>query len=349
MRNLLLGCAVAGLLAAPAAQAQDAAVFRPVGGWTADFGDDYCRLVRTFSDGKDEVSLALERTQPGAFLRLIMVGEGVNPFRNAETITYNFLPGGSAFEGRYSRARTGDGKDMVGFDPLVLMLNPPAFTPPPPGSPPPTPPVYNRAQELETARSINGVALGEGLTSPVRFETGSLRAPLATMQDCADGLLPVWGLDREKHTTMTAAPVLNPRRDGVLPQGTIQFGDFEKFAGNSNLVRVIIGADGKPTSCTVYQPTLMEALNRRICSLVMSRATFQPAKDADGQPMASFWMGSPMLLGPPFGGARRAGPVAAGPTDTGGPPPDVPRPATNAPDAPFGATAPGAPAPAPGS
>lgn len=305
MKRLLLGYAVAGLLAAPVAQAQDGpAVFRPVGAWTADFGDDYCRLFRTFSDGQNEVQLALERTQPGAFLRLLFAGDGVNPFRNAETISYNFLPGGSTFNGRYVRARTGDGNDLVGFDPMVLMLAPPVFTPPPPGTPPGPPPVYNRAQEQETARGINGVALGTGLTDPVSFETGSLRAPVAMLQTCADDLLTVWGLDAEKHKAMTAAPILNPRDDGVVPQGTIQFGDFEKFVGNANLVRVIIGTDGKPTACTVYQPTLMQSLNNRICGMVMSRATFQPAKDANGEPMASFWMGSPMFLGPPFGGRR---------------------------------------------
>jgi hypothetical protein len=307
MKKLLLACAVAGLLVAPTAQAQDGAVFRPVGGWTADFGDDYCRIFRTFSDGEKEVQLALERTQPGAFLRLIMAGEGVNPFRNAETISYNFLPGGSNFNARYVRARTGDGKDMVGFDPLVLRLAPPVFAPPAPGTPPAPPPVYSRSQELETARGITGVALGQGLTSPVSFQTGSLRAPIEVLQACADDLLVVWGLDVEKHKTMTAAPILNPRQDGVVPQGTIQFGDFEKFAGNSNLLRVMIGADGKPTSCTVYQPSLMQSLNNRICSMVMSRATFQPAKDADGQPMASFWMGSPLFLGPPRPGGRGPG------------------------------------------
>jgi len=33
----------------------------------------------------------------------------------------------------------------------------------------------------------------------------------------------------------------------------------------------------------------------------MEKATFQPAKDANGEPMASYWMGSPTAFGPPFG------------------------------------------------
>ena len=139
----------------------------------------------------------------------------------------------------------------------------------------------------------------------MRFETGSLRAPITALQTCADDLLTVWGLDPEKHKTMTTLAILNPDPNGVLPQGTIPFGDFGKFGGGANQVRVLIGADGKPTGCTIYSPTLGQSLNERICTLVMSKATFQPAKDADGQPMASFWMGSPLFLGPPFPGGRR--------------------------------------------
>jgi hypothetical protein len=296
MKRLLLGCAAAGMRASTTAQAQDAAVFRPAGGWVADYGEDYCRLIRTFSDGTDEVSLALERTQPGSPMRLIMVGDGIKTFRGADQIGFAFTPGGNAAKSRYVRSETTEGKQYLNFDPVTLA--PFAFTP---GAPPPP---YNRDAEQEAARAINGLALNEGLTDPVRFETGSLRAPIAAMQACADDLLKVWGLDPDKHKTMTTAAVLNPDPNGVLPQGTIPFSEFGKFGGGANQVRVLIGADGKPSACTIYSPSLSETLNQRICSLVMSKATFQPAKDAGGQAMASFWMGSPMFLGPPFPGRR---------------------------------------------
>jgi len=296
MKRLLWGCVAAGMLMSSAAQAQEAGVFRPTAGWVADFGEDYCRLVRTFSDGKDEVSLAMERTQPGGFLRLLLVGNGVTTFRGADQIGYTLLPSGGERDTRYVRSETADGQQFLGFD--ALTLAPLAFTPDTP------PPPYRRDTELETARGITGVALAKGLTKPVRFETGPLRAPVEVMQACADDLLVVWGLDVEKHKTMTAGPIPNPAPGGVLPQGTIPFGEFSKFGGGANQVRLIVGADGKPTSCTIYSPSLSTSLNNRICSLILKDATFQPAKDADGQPMASFWMGPPLAFGPPFPGRR---------------------------------------------
>jgi hypothetical protein len=296
MNKLLLGGAVIGLLAAPLAQAQEATVFRPTGGWTADFGDDYCRLVRTFSDGEDEVSLALQRTQPGSFVQLLFVGNGIKTFRGADQIGYTFQPAGSARETRYVRSETTDGKQFLSTEAITLA----PFVPRPGGLPP-----YSRASELETARGINAIALDKGLTDPVLFETGSLRAPVEVMQACADDLLVVWGLDVDKHKTMSAAPIPNPAPGGVLPQGTIPFGEFGKLGGGANQVRILVGADGKPTACTIYAPSLSESLNQRICSLVMEKATFEAAKDADGQAMASYWMGSPMFLGPPPPGGRR--------------------------------------------
>jgi hypothetical protein len=307
MRRKVSLLALAALALAPLRAQAEVGVFTPSGGWTADYGDDYCRLVRTFSDGKDQLSLALERLQPGAQVRMIMVGDGLKPFRGADQIAYQFAPSGAAGKARYVRSQTPDGKQFVSFDPVFLA----ALTPPAPGTPPGPPPVYNREREQETARGITGIALAEGLTSPVRIETGSLRAPIAAMQACADDLLKVWGLDPDKHKTMTAAARLNPSPDGVLPQGTIPFSEFGKFGGGANQVRLLIGADGKVTACTIYSPSLSQSLNDKICTLAKERATFQPAKDADGQAMASVWMGSPMFLGPPLGGRGR-GPGSGG-------------------------------------
>jgi len=306
----LLALASLTLALAPLPAQAEEGVFTPSGGWTADYGDDYCRLVRTFSDGKDQLSLALERLQPGAQVRMIMVGDGLKPFRGADQIAYQFAPSGAAGKARYVRSQTADGKQFVSFDPVFLA----ALTPPAPG----TPPVYSREREQETARGVTGIALAEGLTTPVRIETGSLRAPIAAMQACADDLLKVWGLDPDKHKTMTAAARLNPNADGVLPQGTIPFSEFGKFGGGANQVRLLIGADGRVTACTIYSPSLSQSLNDKICSLAKERATFQPAKDADGQAMASVWMGSPMFLGPPLGGRGRGPGGGGGGGDSGG-------------------------------
>lgn len=295
MKKLLLGGALVGLVLSPTAQAQDdAAVFRPSSAWAADYGDDYCRLVRSFSDGKDEVTVMLQRVQPGADTQVMLIGDAIKPFRGAEELGWRFLPTDGERKSRYGR---GEVQGQPYFRIENVMLTP--FAPPAPGTPP-GPPRYDRAAEQAATKALTGILVSTGVTKPVRIETGSLGAPIGALQACTDDLVKSWGLDAEKHKAMSMPAMMNPAPDGVLPQGTIPFTEFAKFAGGANQVRVMLDTAGKPTSCTIFSPTLEKGLNDRICQLVMQKASFTPAKDASGQPMATYWMGSPMFLGPPI-------------------------------------------------
>jgi hypothetical protein len=54
MKRLLAAIAASCALAGIAHAADDSAsprVFEPSGPWAADYGEDYCRLARNFSDG----------------------------------------------------------------------------------------------------------------------------------------------------------------------------------------------------------------------------------------------------------------------------------------------------------
>ncbi|HZF46603.1 MAG TPA: hypothetical protein VEZ26_09710, partial [Sphingomonadaceae bacterium] len=78
--------------------------------------------------------------------------------------------------------------------------------------------------------------------------------------------------------------------------------DFGKLGGAANQIRVIVGTDGKPTSCAVHWASLEQKTNDAICKGVMEKGSFIPALDAAGQPMASLWTVPPVAFMPPFGG-----------------------------------------------
>lgn len=302
MRKIISSAAVAGLLASTAVQAQDVAVFKPASVWAADYGEDYCRLIREFSDGTNTINLAFQRVQPGADTQVMLIGNGVRTFRGATQLTWHFTPTDSERKTNYARSETGDGQQYLRMDNVTLV----PFTPPAPGTPPGPPPPYSRTDEQAKTKAYTGLTMTAGLTRPIQIDTGPLDGPVAALQTCADDLLQTWGLDPAKHKTLTAVAVPTPRADGILPTGTIPFSDFAKFAGGGNTIRLMLNAEGKPTACHVHSPTLSAAKNEEICKLAMERASFTPAKDAQGQAMASYWMGSPMFLGaPPAGGGRR--------------------------------------------
>lgn len=287
-------CAIAGT-----AHAADggARVFKPAGQWTADYGDDYCRLSRNFSDGSGEISLAMERIQPGIDARMILLGDTIKLYRGAKSVEYRFLPSGESRTGQLLRSNTAEGKQYLVVSP-VLMGAAPA-----PGTPPGPPPAYDRAKEQAFAGVIEGVTVSGGTTEPIELQTGALKPVVAALQACTDDLVKSWGIDPAKQNAATRTVLPDGSTANWLPGGTIGFEDFGKLGGEMNQVRMLVDATGKPTDCKIHFPSLAQATNDKVCKSLMANARFQPALDADGKPFASYYITSPLLLfGPPPGG-----------------------------------------------
>lgn len=315
MRNSIIALSLtAALVTVPTtAFAQDAKVFNAAGAWSLDYGDDYCRLAGAFSDGEDQISLALERSHPSNQARLVLVGDAIRPYRAADTITYNYLPSGAGIPAAYFKSAIGDGQQLLNFGNINFaapfdfgaFAAEGAAPPPPPAEgadfEPIVIPPYDRAAEKTFAAGVTGIYLDAGLTSPIRINTGKMSGPIEALQGCADDLIASWGLDAEKHQTMTATAA--PAEDARywVPNGTIGFGDFESLSGGRNSVRVMIDATGKPTDCQVHWPSLKDSTNKNICKSLIENGKFTPAKDANGQAMASYWTVEPFFLLPPFG------------------------------------------------
>lgn len=294
---------VAGLVAAavtlagaiPAA-AEDTRAFKPTGQWTLDYGEDYCRLLRPFSDGKSEVALAFERIQPGPFMRMVLVGQNLATKSRAQELEWNFEPSGTARKARHAQSKTDEKLDYLNLGPVTIA----EFQPPAPGSPPPA---YDRAAEKAAAKPLAAIAIDGGMVEPMRIDTGSLESAIGALQACADDLAGSWGLDRASLASSTPAM---PVDGGVGWLGMeIPFNEYSRFAGGGNQVRLMVDAAGEPTSCHIHWPTLSDTTNKKICSALMRKAKFMPAKDASGTPITGFWVGSPLFLGPPMPGGRR--------------------------------------------
>jgi hypothetical protein len=319
----LLACAAMTVTSAPVAAQDGPRVFTRDGSWVLDAGEESCQLMRVFTNGDDQISLALERNKAENQVRMILVGNAIRTFRRAENVGYRLLPINDQRSARYISSQTPDGQSYYNFGMVTLAPNPFALvgagmTPPGggagagpgpsgPGAGPGGPggfgaPMYDRAAELEFAAGITAIEFSEGLLNPIRLETGSLRGPMEALQACTDDLLLSWGLDWEKHQTMTrrAAPA-GPAFEWI-PTGVVGFQDFAAFGGARNPFRVMVGADGKPTECQAHWVSLDARKNEQICNGIMQNGNFLPALDAEGQPMASYWMVDYMFgLNRPFG------------------------------------------------
>jgi len=54
--------------------------------------------------------------------------------------------------------------------------------------------------------------------------------------------------------------------------------------------RLTIGTDGVPTACHIQISTRPEGFEKAVCSGIMKRARFTPARDAKGDPLVSFYV-----------------------------------------------------------
>lgn len=316
MKKLLAAASMLSLLSGTA-QAAGPRMFKPAGDWQADYGDDYCRLARSFSDGTNTLSVALERFHPTNAVRVILVGNGISMYRGSTELEYTLAPSGGQRKGPFWRSETADGQQYLNLGEL-FMAAPFAFgapgAPPPAGptaGPPPAPPKpgepflippYDRAAEQEFAKGVTSFSITGGVIDPVTIEIGRLRSVVGALQKCSDDLLNTWGLDAAKHQTMTRPAQPASEASKWLPTGTIGFGDFGKLGGAANQIRVMVGADGKPSACAVHWASLEKKTNDAICKAIMDKGQFHPALDAAGQPMASYWTVAPFFLMPPFGG-----------------------------------------------
>jgi len=306
----LLACAAMLTVTAPPAAAQDGPqVFTRTGTWVLDAGEESCQLARVFTNGTDQVSLALERNRADNVARMVLVGNAIRTYRAAAEVGYRFLPAGDQRTARYIRSETPEGQAYFNFGSVFIGPNP--FAGPPvaaPGAPPAAPPAefvvppYDRAAELEFAAGITAIEFNDGLFAPIRLETGSLRGAMEALQACTDDLLLTWGIDWEKHRAMTRRVAPADPAFEWIPAGVVGFEDFAAFGGARNPFRVMVGADGKPTACHAHWVSLNPRQNERICAGIMQNGNFTPALDAAGEPMASYWMVDYMLgLARPFG------------------------------------------------
>lgn len=289
--TLWLAAAAAALSPTTVTAQDNARVFQPSGPWTADFGDDYCRLIRTFSDGRDTVSISFEKIDTRPSMRLLVLGNAVSVFRRADEIGLDFLPSDTPQRHRYARSVSTDGQQLLIFSWISLtgeQLAPTdRATVAANQAPAPAPSIAElNARDLARGAEITGLSLSSGLTTPIRIETGALRNAVGVLQDCGYDLLSSWNLDGEKHRTLSRAAV--PAQPIQLPANTIPVRELARLVGTSNTVRVMVDAQGKATACHVHFATLSEDVNDRVCSHLMGIG-YLPALDEEGQALASYW------------------------------------------------------------
>lgn len=281
MRRTIIALAMLASVTAAPLRAETV-VLKPAGAWNLDIAENRCRLNRLFGEEGNQHLLTLEQFYPSEGAGLFIAGPGMKPFRSgAPTQLRLFAAQPPLTSSPFTGTVDGFGPAVIyrslrfdGETPSELPLEDlqgsgiAQLAPPPP-----------QARSLTVAQGETGVTL----------ETGQLASVLAALNQCSEDLIYAWGLDLEEHRSATRRTVfLNSRQ--ISNRMAERFPADLLRADKQAIVRlrVIVSAEGKVEDCLLLNQTSSPKNAAPACK-AMEKAKFEPALNAQNQPMRSYY------------------------------------------------------------
>lgn len=293
-RDLSIFVLLAALALPSIAPAKEPLRLKPSSKWNLHYADDSCRMARSFGESDQKIVLTIDRYEPGDALRLSFIGKPADTSLDEGMVRVRFGPVEAEQEVKFYPGTLSDKTPtlilqrsvrIASYSPEVLAASESAIKARQYDFPWPqiTPEQEAAATFIEVTRSIR---------QPFVLETGSLGAPLAALRKCTDELLDHWGIDVAKHAALS-----RPVKPKSNPGNWVKSSDYPSemlMMGKRAIVhfRLNVDAAGKPTACHIQQSTRPKAFDDAVCKAIMRNAKFEPALDAAGTPIVSYWLNS---------------------------------------------------------
>lgn len=259
--------------------------FKPSSPWNVQYEEETCKLRRGFvdSNGK-ELGLDLTRLTVGDGFQFALIGFPSRALSEVSKIKVQFgtLPEQS-IENR-------NGELTVGKFPAVLIDMP--------GIKAIDVDAYKRAAEQNIAppdpvtpaeeASVNWITV-KSRHNGVVLRTGSLGKAFAAWRTCMDDVIKSWGVD--------PAVIKTPARPASDPGRWLTTNDYPRnalteYKGGLVNFRLSVDLIGKPSQCSVQRAVNESLFAQATCKILMKRAKFSPALDAEGRPVPGFFISS---------------------------------------------------------
>lgn len=275
--------AAAALPAIAVAKDPEPEVLKRNGQWVIDYDRDGCHLAAQFGSGDGSVLARLSRYQPGDGFDFSIFGNRLKTDGRPQALLDFGLPGAPVETQGFRTGTLGklpgiffgeerlDGWPRKGEWPLKEGETAPPVTP-----------------DMEAAVHSATVSIMRKPT--FRLEFGSMREPSELMRHCMTTLIESWGYDPKVQATLS-----RPLKPVGAPADWLLSSDFPTGALNNvarGLVRFRLDVDaaGKVARCNVLSRPSPDLFADTACRALSRRAKYEPARDAQGRPVASFIM-----------------------------------------------------------
>jgi TonB family protein len=282
MRHTILALAALSTALASSPVRAEPVVLKPSSPWNVDFGEERCRLARFFGDDDNKHVLIFEQYWPGDNLGMTAAGNAFKPFRSTRPTEISFFGPENTTE---TRPFTGDfaeyGNALVFSNVWVAKItqgtNGAIRIP-------------GDTSQLDTAiaREVSAATFRQG-DKMVELTTGPLDEAFKVLNLCANDLVASWGLDPEQVRTAsqpvrwTNGQAITKKILDVYPSQAAREGEQAILR-----MRVIVNERGEMEECKLFESTVTDKLDSPVCR-IMKGACFEPALDAQGKPMRSYY------------------------------------------------------------
>jgi hypothetical protein len=255
----------------------------PSSPWHLDYAPDSCTLARSFGKDAEAVTIKMEQFVPGLGFDLTVMGRAFRSDNLINKLHIAFGPDRPLH--LVERALSGTATTAGGQTVHMLLLGTQNLAGLPGADIEDTlvSPVINE-------RAITELAIARPAAKDFVLKLGPMDKPMDQMRICIDELLTHWGLDPAKQRTLSrkARPLQSPGtwlRSGDYPRGQLY-----KGASAQIHFRLTVGEDGLVSDCAIQQATKGDEFAATTCALLRRRARFEPALDAAGRPVASYYV-----------------------------------------------------------
>ncbi len=266
------------------ASAQDSAeptVLTPASPWSLDYAETQCSLFRSYRNGERKVFVEFRQSGLGHNVKLFVVSQDFE--RSREGPIVSFLPEETGREfGRKSFIETPVGDGFVVLTSLIpytaerreaIRRNQFDAIP------------DDWTDEARNAReaAISGILIERAFEVPLLIEPGDLHAPMQALRACVLDLYASWGID----VSLREAVAERASRKNFADWARKTQEDYPSSMARQGkgavvTVTVVVGVDGKLTSCHADNVGGEPVFEKVVCDSLMEHATYEPARDADG-------------------------------------------------------------------
>jgi len=287
MRHLIASMLALAAIAPWPAHAQSAVPLRlaPSSDWSLNYADDGCELSRRFGSGNDQVLLGLRSYQPGGFFWMSVIGHPTAIGHTPDQIRVTL--------GSVEALRVTYWQGDFGGMPGIQITNPITLGPPPEGMLEDLRagrPVVEWSQPAIEAQVME-IGLVDGLAREFVMETGSMGSPMAALKECTSELTTHWPVDVAAHAALARAAT-----EASRPWLWLEMRDYPRELRRPGPVnyRLMIDAEGEISDCAVPGADSPEFADAT-CALLRRNASFHPARNAAGDPVADYFIGWTVL------------------------------------------------------